>query len=262
MSLRYLQLLRRRRSEKDDSPPLQYWCTLSCPTGLQSRCIPIVSRNPSWYMAGQWIWERAFSVWTPTKQVLHCPSTQCSFQQLFLLECSWRGCPWRKMSLSSRPPQTASRMKVRNPLMCLSAFRLFSPSGTYLQESYGWPSVSVSQDFLHNQQTELSALLMINGLNMDCALTLDSAFSQDLEERRRTWWFVLAVTHAAELVSCWAANVFLAFPGKLFCYCVKLFPQLAEGFGAAVSLEESSIWETTAKFIVSIFSSSSWKICT
>lgn len=203
-----------------------------------------------------------FSTWTSTKQVLHCPSTQRSFPCLFLLEYSWGGCPWREMSLSSRLPQTASRTRIRNTLMCLSAFRLFSPCGTYLQESYGWPTLSVAQDFLHNQQTESTAVLLTNGLNMVCALTLDSAFSQDLEERRRTWCFVLSVTHAAELVSCWAANIFLAFPGKLFCYRVKLFSQLAEGFGAAVSVEESSIWETTAKFIVFIFSSSYWKFCT
>lgn len=59
---------------------------------------------------------------------------------------------------------------------------------------------------------------------------------------------MLAVTRAAELVSCCATGVFLAFPGKLFCYHIKLFTQLAKGIRAAVSLEESSIREMTAKF--------------
>lgn len=60
---------------------------------------------------------------------------------------------------------------------------------------------------------------------------------------------MLAVTRAAELVSCCATDVFLAFSGKLFCYHIKLFTQLAEGILAAVSLEESSIQEMTAKFV-------------
>lgn len=58
-----------------------------------------------------------------------------------------------------------------------------------------------------------------------------------------------AVTRAAELVSCCATDVFLAFPGKLFCYHIKLFTQLAEGILAAVSLEESSIQEMTIKLV-------------
>lgn len=56
------------------------------------------------------------------------------------------------------------------------------------------------------------------------------------------------MTRAAELVSCCATDIFLAFSGKLFCYHIKLFTQLAEGILAAVSLEESSIQEMTAKF--------------
>lgn len=64
---------------------------------------------------------------------------------------------------------------------------------------------------------------------------------------------MLAVTRAAELVSCCATDVFLAFPGKLFCYHIKLFTQLAEGIRAAVSLEESSIREMTAKFVVFLY---------
>lgn len=60
---------------------------------------------------------------------------------------------------------------------------------------------------------------------------------------------MLAVTRAAELVSCCATDVFLAFSGKLFCYHIKLFSQLAEGILAAVSLEESSIQEMTVKFV-------------
>lgn len=64
---------------------------------------------------------------------------------------------------------------------------------------------------------------------------------------------MLAVTRAAELVSCCATDVFLAFSGKLFCYHIKLFTQLAEGILAAVSLEESSIQEMTAKFVVFLY---------
>lgn len=60
---------------------------------------------------------------------------------------------------------------------------------------------------------------------------------------------MLAVTRAVELVSCSATDIFLAFTGKLFCYHIKLFTQLAEGIRAAVSLEESSIREMTAKFV-------------
>lgn len=58
-----------------------------------------------------------------------------------------------------------------------------------------------------------------------------------------------AVTRAAELVSCCATDVFLAFSGKLFCYHIKLFTQLAEGILAAVSLEESSVQEMTIKLV-------------
>lgn len=64
---------------------------------------------------------------------------------------------------------------------------------------------------------------------------------------------MLAVTRAAELVSCCATDIFLAFSGKLFCYHIKLFTQLAEGILAAVSLEESSIQEMTAKFVVFLY---------
>lgn len=64
---------------------------------------------------------------------------------------------------------------------------------------------------------------------------------------------MLAVTRAAELVSCCATDVFLAFSRKLFCYHIKLFTQLAEGILAAVSLEESSIQEMTAKFVGGFF---------
>lgn len=64
---------------------------------------------------------------------------------------------------------------------------------------------------------------------------------------------MLAVTRAAELVSCCATDVFLAFSRKLFCYHIKLFTQLAEGILAAVSLEESSIQEMTVKFVGGFF---------
>lgn len=64
---------------------------------------------------------------------------------------------------------------------------------------------------------------------------------------------MLAVTRAAELVSCCATDIFLAFPGKLFSNHIKLFAQLAEGIQAAVSLEESSIHEMAAKFVVFLY---------
>lgn len=155
------------------------------------------------------------------------------------------------------------RDHTQKPLKVSLCIQAFSPCGTQLQKSYGWPTISVVQDFLDNQQTEVVAVLMMNGLNIwSVPLYLTQHLVRSWRNEHRNCRLVLAVTHAAELVSCWATGIFLDFPGKLFCYHIKLFTQLAEGIQAAVSLEGSSIREMTAKFIFSIFSSSSWKICT
>lgn len=72
-----------------------------------------------------------------------------------------------------------------------------------------WPRESAAWGFLQNQGPEMVAAVVMNGLNMVCALQLDSAFSQELEE-----WIEKQAFCACSDPCCWA--------GQLLC-CKRIF---------------------------------------